>query len=84
MGYCNLLLGDQSCPVICDLMDCNPPSSSVHGIIPARILEKIAFPPPGHLPDQGINPCVRVSCIFGRILPPVCHMGNPKAYLCHF
>ena len=24
---------------ICNLMDCNPPGSSVHGILPARILE---------------------------------------------
>ena len=29
----------QSCPTLCDLMDCSPPGSSVHGILQARILE---------------------------------------------
>ena len=29
----------QSCPTLCDPMDCSPPGSSVHGIFPARILE---------------------------------------------
>ena len=34
----------QSCPVLCDLVDCSPPSSSVHGILQARILEWVAMP----------------------------------------
>ena len=29
----------QSCPTLCDPMGCNPPGSSVHGILQARILE---------------------------------------------
>ena len=29
----------QLCPTLCDPMDCSPPSFSVHGILPARILE---------------------------------------------
>ena len=29
----------QSCPALCGLMDSNPPGSSVHGILQARILE---------------------------------------------
>ena len=35
----------QSCPTLCDPMDCSLPSSSVHGIFQARILEwgAIAF-----------------------------------------
>jgi len=37
-------------------MDCNLPGSSVHGILQARILEWVACPPPGHLPDPGIEP----------------------------
>ena len=31
----------QSCPTLCDPMDC---SFSVHGILPARILEWVAMP----------------------------------------
>ena len=36
----------QSCPTLCDLMDCSLPGSSVHGIFQARVLEwvAIAFP----------------------------------------
>ena len=29
----------QSCPTLCDLMDCSPPGSSIHGILQARVLE---------------------------------------------
>ena len=29
----------QSCPTLCDPMDCSPPVSSVLGILQARILE---------------------------------------------
>ena len=29
----------QSCPTLCDPMDCSPPGSSVHGILQARVLE---------------------------------------------
>ena len=34
----------QSCPTLCDPMDCGPPGSSVHGILQATILEWIAIP----------------------------------------
>ena len=34
----------QSCPTLCDPVDCSPPGSSVHGILQARILECIAMP----------------------------------------
>ena len=34
----------QSCPTLCDPMDCSPPGSSVHGIFQAWILEWVAFP----------------------------------------
>ena len=33
----------QSCPTLCDPVDCSPPSSSVHGILQARILEWVAI-----------------------------------------
>ena len=34
----------QLCPTLCDLMNCSPPGSSVHGILQASILEWIAMP----------------------------------------
>ena len=39
-----------------DPMECGPPGSSVHGILQARMLEWVACPPPGDLPDSGIQP----------------------------
>ena len=37
------VLVTQSCPTLCDPMDCSPPGSSVHGILQAGILEWIAI-----------------------------------------
>ena len=39
----NISLVAQSCPILCDTMDCSPTSSSVHGISQARILEWVAI-----------------------------------------
>ena len=45
----------QSC--LCNPTGCSQLSSSVHGILQARILEWIApFPSPGELPNSGIEP----------------------------
>ena len=45
----------QLCPTFCDPMDCSLPGSSVHGVLQARILERIAFPSPGDLPNPGVK-----------------------------
>ena len=37
-------------------MNCNPPGSSVHGILQARIPSGLPFPSPGDLPDPGMEP----------------------------
>ena len=56
---CPLLLCcvPQSCPTLCDLMDCSPPGSFVHSTFQARILEWV--PSPGDLPKPGIEPVSR-------------------------
>ena len=46
----------QSCPTICDPMDCSPLSSSVHGILQARILEWVAISFSRDIPDPDIEP----------------------------
>ena len=46
----------QSCPTLCDLMDCSLPDSSVHGIFQARYWSGLPFPSPGDLPNPGIEP----------------------------
>ena len=38
------MLATQSCPTLCNTMDCSLPGSSVHGISQARILKWVAFP----------------------------------------
>ena len=38
----------QSCPTLCDPVDCSPPGSSIHGIFQARVL--VAIPSPS---DRG-------------------------------
>ena len=34
----------QSCPPLCDPMNCSPPGSSLHGSLQARVLEWVAMP----------------------------------------
>ena len=78
----------QSCPTLCDPMDCSLPGSSVHGIFQARVLEwgAIAFSVPGgsvvkNLPvnsrdtgDKGSIPGLGIS--------PGGRNGKPLQYSC--
>ena len=41
---CVCVLVIQSCLTFCNPMDCSPPGSSVHGILQARIQERVAIP----------------------------------------
>ena len=50
-----VVLGTKSCPTLCDPMDCGPLGSSVHGILQARILERVIIFSPRDLPDPGIE-----------------------------
>ena len=54
----------QSCPTLCDPMDCSLPGFSVHGIFQARVLERVAisFSRGSSWPRD--RP--QVSCIAGR------------------
>ena len=56
----------QSCPTLCDSMDCSLPGFSVHGIFQARILEWVAisFSRSSSRPREW----TLVSCIIGRHL----------------
>ena len=66
LGYLHVLcvLISQSCPTLCDPMDCGLPGFSVHGILQARILEWVAIP----FSRGTSQPRDRtvVSCIAGR------------------
>ena len=41
---CVLAKSLQSCPTLCDPMDCSLPDSSVHEVLRTRILEWVAMP----------------------------------------
>ena len=41
--------------LFCGPMDCSPPGSSVHGILQQEHWSGLPFPPPGGLPDPGIE-----------------------------
>ena len=54
----------QSCPTLCDRVDCSPPGSSVHGILQARALEWVAMPSSRRSSPPRDRTCVSsVSCI---------------------
>ena len=57
----------QSCPTLCDPMDCSLPGSSVHGILLARIVEWVTMPSyRGSSSSRDQTPVSCVSCIAGR------------------
>ena len=67
----------QSCPTLCNPVDCSPLGSSFHGISQARILEWVVIPfsrGSSQTRDQ-----TQVSCIAGRFPP-----GKPTYYLLTF
>ena len=45
----------QSHPILCDSIGCSPPGSSVHGILRQEYWMGLPCPPPGDLPDPGIE-----------------------------
>ena len=70
------VLVTQSCPTLCDLRDCSPLGSSVHGILQARILEWVAASFPGDFPNPGIEP---ISPALQADSLPSEPLGKPKA-----
>ena len=56
----------QSCPILCDPMDCSPPDSSVHEISQAKILKGVAVSFSGG--SSGSRDRIRISCIGRSIL----------------
>ena len=68
----------QSCPTLCDPMDCSPPGSSVHGIFRQEYWSGLLFSPPGDFPNPWTEPMSPVPCpLHGRwILHPLSHLLN--------
>ena len=60
--YCSMLSSvSQSCPTLCDPMECSFPGSSVHGIFQARIPEWVAISYSTRSSDSEIEPVSLVS-----------------------
>ena len=78
----------QSYLTLCNPMDYSQPGSSVHGIFQTRLLEEVAVPPLGDLPDSGIKPVsLRSPALAGGLFttsatweahPPLIH--TPEGY----
>ena len=63
----------QSCLTLCDPAGCSLTGSSVHGILQARTLEWLTFPPPGDLPDPGMEPASLLSPALAGGFFTTCH-----------
>ena len=57
----------QSCLTLCDPIDCSSPGSSVHGILQARILERVAKPSSrGPSGPRDRTHVYYISCVAGK------------------
>ena len=66
LSECVCVLVIQFYPALCHPMDCNLPSSSVHGILQIRILQWVAIS--SSRGSSGPKDWTGVSCIAGRFL----------------
>ena len=79
MGVCAKSF--QSCLTICNPMDCSSPGSSVHGILQARKLERVAIPFfKGIFPPQGSNPLLFNLLHWQGASLPLVLPGKPKIF----
>ena len=71
----------QSCPTLCDLMDCSLPGVSVQGIFQARILEWVALPASRGSSLPGIEPA---SLMYPALASGSSPLGSPYVDLCTY
>ena len=70
-GHAHVHVPVQSCPTLCDPMDCNPPGSSIRGILQARILEWVTISfSRGSFRPRDQTPISYISCIGRQVLYP--------------
>ena len=66
----------QSCPTLCNLMDCSQSGSSVHGLLQTRILEWVAIP--FSRESFRLRDPTQVFCLAGRFSDGnLSHQGSP-------
>ena len=66
----------QSCPTLCNPMECSPPGSGIHGVFQARVLEWVAI----SFSRGSSQPRDRtwVSHTLGRRFYHLSHQGSPQ------
>ena len=70
----------QSCPALCDGLDCSPPGSSVHGTLQERVLEGVATPSSKGFSRSRNRTCI--SCLLHwQVLLHQHHLGSPVLYI---
>ena len=71
----------QSCPTLCDPMDCSLPCSSLHGILQARVLEWVAISfSRGSPQPRDQTQVFYVSCAGRQVVYHQCHLGSPYIF----
>ena len=69
----------QLCPTLSSPLDCSPPGSSVHGILQARILERVPISfSRGIFPTQESNSHLLWLLRWQADTLPLSHQGSPK------
>ena len=74
------MLVTQLCLTLCDPMNCNRPGSSFHGDSPGKNTGVGCLPPPGDLPNPGMEPGSPAS----QALSQLSHQGSPLDQLTIF
>ena len=67
----------QSCPTLCDPVDCSPLGSSVHGIFQARLLEWVAISS-SRVSSRSRNWCLLHLPHWQADALPLSHLGSPR------
>ena len=73
----------QSCPTLCDPMDCSLPAPLSMGFSGLEYCSKLPYPPPGDLPNPGIKPVtLKSSALQAGSLSPtkVCFATTNKSH----
>ena len=78
VSKCFMWVHAQSCLTLCDTMDCSLPSSSVHGILWAWILEWVAMPSSRWFSQPRNQTPVSCSSCIGRQILYHCTTWNAK------
>ena len=73
-----LCLVTQSCPTLCNPMDCVAHQAPLSmGFFRQEYWSGLPYPPPGDLPDPGIEPACFVAPALQADSFPLSHQGSP-------